>query len=144
MPEIGTTLPTPVLTAVLAAARYDQLVAIPRSRRTPEQNARVRELAAEIIGRCPCGCNGRSGHNPVEVGIPPRAPLGVKARPFLYEFMTFEAALAGLECMEQSVAQDAGEEAVEAGWGDLVHAVALGCSPAVRAEFYRSQGVDPR
>jgi hypothetical protein len=50
---------------------------------------------------------------------------------------TYEDARQALADAEADVAGDMGQEAVEAGWGDLVHAVAGDCTPDVAAELLR-------
>jgi len=44
--------------------------------------------------------------------------------------------------VEECVRSDAGEDAVEAGWHDLVQVVADECTPEVRAELLRMEGVE--
>lgn len=56
---------------------------------------------------------------------------------------TIEEAMMGLQEMEQTVLEDMGRDAVEAGWYDIVHACADLCpDPKVRAELLRRQGLD--
>jgi len=57
------------------------------------------------------------------------------------EYNTIEKAFAALELAEEDVRADMGEEAVEAGYADIVEAIAFDCTPEVRAELMRRTGV---
>lgn len=57
---------------------------------------------------------------------------------------TLEAALEALGEAEEDVAADQGPEAVDAAYGDIVHAVAWDVAPKIKAEFFRVTGVDAR
>ena len=59
--------------------------------------------------------------------------------PFTYTYTTYDAAEAALRAMERDVEADMGPEAVEAGFYDLVHSVALDCSPEVKKELLRCE-----
>lgn len=52
-------------------------------------------------------------------------------------YSTIEEAQDALRGAELDVAGDHGEEAVEAAWGDIVHAIAACCTPEVAAELIR-------
>ena len=58
------------------------------------------------------------------------------------EYDTIEKAFAALELAEEDVRADMGEDAVEAGYADIVESVAWDCTPKVRAELMRRTGVD--
>lgn len=49
----------------------------------------------------------------------------------------FEEACEALDCAEESVRDDTGEEAIEAGWSDIVAAVASQFRPEVARELCR-------
>lgn len=55
---------------------------------------------------------------------------------------TLEDALQHLDDACEDVRADMGEEAVDAGYADIVEAVAYDCTPAVRRELMRVTGVD--
>ena len=55
------------------------------------------------------------------------------------EYTTLEAARAGLADMVEDVRGDMGEEAVEAGYSDLVVAAAYDCTDAVALELCRTE-----
>jgi hypothetical protein len=57
---------------------------------------------------------------------------------------TIEEAMNALHTAEMDVAADMGEEAVEAGYSDLVHSIALLCSGEVADELFRRTGVGAR
>ncbi len=57
---------------------------------------------------------------------------------------TIEQAQKALAKAEADVAADMGEEAVDAGWSDVVDMVAQDCTPAVRAELRRITGTEDR
>jgi hypothetical protein len=57
------------------------------------------------------------------------------------EYDTIEKAFAALESAEEDVRADMGEDAVEAGYADIVEAVAWDCTSEVRAELMRRTGV---
>jgi hypothetical protein len=48
---------------------------------------------------------------------------------------TIDDAHDALRAAEQDVAADMGEEAVEAGWSDIVHSIASFCTPEVAREL---------
>jgi hypothetical protein len=56
-----------------------------------------------------------------------------------YTYTDYDAAIEALRSMERDVEADMGEDAVEAGFYDLVHAVAMDCSPVVKKEILRTQ-----
>lgn len=58
------------------------------------------------------------------------------------QYTTIEQAFAALESAEADVAGDMGEDAVEAGYADIVESVAWWCTPEVRRELMRRTGVD--
>ena len=58
------------------------------------------------------------------------------------EYDTIDKAFEALESAEQDVAADMGEDAVDAGYADIVEAIAWDCTPEVRAELMRRTGVD--
>lgn len=62
----------------------------------------------------------------------------------VYGYDTIERALEALEIAYQDTRNDHGEEALRDGWPDLVHAIANYCSPDVRAELLRSNGLQER
>lgn len=51
---------------------------------------------------------------------------------------TWEDAQAALETAQHDVAADFGEEAVDAGWSDIVNSVAMDCTPEVAQELRRT------
>lgn len=55
---------------------------------------------------------------------------------------TIEEAMNELSTMEQDVLADMGEEAVEAGWSDLVHTLAERCTDDVAQELLRRNGLE--
>lgn len=57
---------------------------------------------------------------------------------------TIEEATRELSEVEQCVLMDAGEDAVEAGWSDLVHTVAERCTDDVAQELLRRNGLEVR
>lgn len=57
-------------------------------------------------------------------------------------YETIAAAYAALHEAEEDIRIDQGPEIVEAGWSDIVRMIGMDCSPAVRRELYRRQGVD--
>ena len=61
-----------------------------------------------------------------------------------YEHTTIESAQDALAKAEADIAGDMGEEAVEAGWSDVVDIVAQDCSPEVRRELRRITGTEDR
>lgn len=52
-------------------------------------------------------------------------------------YTTIEEAQMALRTAELDVRADQGEEAVEAGWGDIVRSIASCCSPEVEKELLR-------
>lgn len=56
-------------------------------------------------------------------------------------YSTIEQATMALAEVEQDVRMDAGDEAVETAWRDLVHVVADQCTDEVAAELLRRNGV---
>lgn len=54
-----------------------------------------------------------------------------------YLYPTIEEAMTGLGTMSQDVIADFGEEGLEAGWYDIVHACADHCPPEVAEELVR-------
>jgi len=48
-----------------------------------------------------------------------------------------------LQEMEMDVRSDMGEDAVEAGWSDIVHACADQCTPEVARELLYNNGFGP-
>lgn len=57
------------------------------------------------------------------------------------EYDTIEKAFAALESAEEDVRGDMGDDAVEAGYADIVESIAFDCTPEVRAELMRRTGV---
>lgn len=57
---------------------------------------------------------------------------------------TIEEARMTLQAVEMTVAEDQGEEMVESAWSDLVHTVAEQCTPEVRQELLRREGLEDR
>ena len=57
---------------------------------------------------------------------------------------SIEDAMTALQTAEQDVMADMGEDAVEAGWSDLVHTLAEQCTPQVRDELLRRHGMEAR
>lgn len=57
------------------------------------------------------------------------------------EYDTIDKAFAALESAEEDVRADMGEEAVDAGYADIVEAIGFDCTPEVRAELMRRTGV---
>lgn len=60
----------------------------------------------------------------------------------MHTYDTIEKAQEALRLAEADILADMGEEAVEAGWGDIVRCVTIECTPAVAAELLRMEGVD--
>ena len=56
---------------------------------------------------------------------------------------TIEQARMTLQEMEMDVRSDMGEDAVEAGWSDIVHACADQCTPEVARELLYNNGFGP-
>ena len=57
-------------------------------------------------------------------------------------YTTIEEAFLALQLAEADVAEDMGEDAVDAAYSDIVESVAIDCVPDVRAELMRRTGVD--
>lgn len=57
------------------------------------------------------------------------------------EYNTIDEAFDALESAEEDVRADMGEDAVDAGYADIVEAIAFDCTPEVRAELMRRTGV---
>lgn len=55
------------------------------------------------------------------------------------QYTTIEEAQKALRDAEHDVMMDFGEEAVEAGFSDLVDSIAIDCTPAVAAELRRRE-----
>jgi hypothetical protein len=58
------------------------------------------------------------------------------------EYDTIDKALAALAVAEDDVRADMGEDAVDAGYADIVEAIAFDCTPIVRVELMRRTGVN--
>ena len=56
-----------------------------------------------------------------------------------YTYTTIDAAEAALKTAEADVLADMGEDAVEAGWYDIVQSVAFECTPEVARELRRTR-----
>lgn len=57
-------------------------------------------------------------------------------------YATISDAQTALQQVEMDVAADMGDDAVEACWHDLVLAIAGDCTPDVRRELLRREGVE--
>lgn len=57
------------------------------------------------------------------------------------EYDTIDKAMDALADAEHDVIADMGEEALDAGYADIVEAIAFDCTPEVRAELMRRTGV---
>lgn len=105
----------------MAAEEFDVLVKIPRRDRTAEQNARVRELADRLAPQ------------PAKA-----APVAVRVR---YAINTVAQAERAIKAAEASVRSDAGEEAVDSAWSDIVRSALWDAKPSVRDEMLRREGL---
>ena len=59
----------------------------------------------------------------------------------MMQYDTIDKAFEALEVAEEDVRGDMGEEALDAGYNDIVEAIAWDCTPEVRAELMRRTGV---